>query len=553
MIRKLSPEIVTHIAAGQVVERASSVVKELIENALDAGATRIQIELDNAGYDRIMVIDNGKGMSQKDLQMSFLPHTTSKISSLDDLLNIQTFGFRGEALASIAAVSLLTLESKPTAGVKGWKVEVEHGALTQLSPIGMPDGTRITVERLFADIPARKKFLKSVATEVRAITDVVTRSALAQPRVAFEVKHNGTDILRTGSHSTALDRLAQLVDTRFAATALPVEYSDGHTYISGYISAPAVSRSSDATQYVSINGRPIHNLDLRRTIKKAYGSLLEPRAYPICVLDISYPFESVDVNVDPRKQMVRFLQQIDIYENLDRAIKQSLEQQTAGYSISTTHPTRDMDLELGEYLKTKVRPWSVKNIAESEISQLLHVYLVVESDDGMLLIDQHAAHERILYEQFLHAYEAEKKAAVPFVLSKPYLIEVSPTHAQLIEEYAQELERLGFQIESFGQNQYKIEGVPMHLKSRSLDELIPDMLDELAHGTAAPADNKTHRTLTYLACRSAVMAGDALTHKERKRLVSKLFTCQNPYTCPHGRPTCIQLSRQELDTMFKRR
>lgn len=553
MIKTLPQEVITHIAAGQVVEKAASVVKELIENSLDAGAHCISIELENAGYDRISVTDDGYGMSQRDLEKSFLPHTTSKIHTVEDLLGIRSFGFRGEALASIAAVSSITIESKQKKGIKGWKVEVDTGTLVASTPVGMPDGTRVTVERLFADIPARKKFVRTGATELREIMDMVTRCALAHPDVSFEVQHNHADILRTHQRQNILDMLAQLVDARFAQSALPVDYVGDNIRISGYISAPAVSRGSDTSTYISLHGRPIHNPDLRKVIKKAYGSLLEPRAYPITVLRIEYPHESFDINVDPHKELVRFFQQDAVHEHLTLAIKQGLQAHTAGYTIRTSDPVKEMDMELGRYLKEKVIPWNPKDIPDGEIAQLFRVYLVIERDKEMLLVDQHAAHERILYEEYMAAYKAEKHAAEPHVLPKPYLLNVSAIQAGLLEEYADELTRLGFQISEFGTYQYKVEAVPEYLKKRHLDELIPDMLDELAYGTEMSADNKSHRTLTYLACRSAIMAGDPLTQDERKKLIIKLFQCEDPYTCPHGRPTCIRMTRQELDIMFKRR
>lgn len=548
-IKLLPKNLIAKIAAGQVVERPASVVKELIENALDAGATEISIDLVEAGLSEIVVTDNGHGMSRDDLEACYLPHATSKIATVDDLLNIHSFGFRGEALASIAAVSTITIASKQTSAVGGWQVTVDKGVVQEVEPVGMPDGTKVTVERLFATVPARKKFMKSKNTELRHCLDVVTALALIYRDVSFVVNHNGVELMRTTSYDSQLDALSSLVSEVFAHGALPIDFSQDVVHVSGFLGKPDASRSTERHQYVSINQRPVLNPELKKAVKKGYGTLLEPRSYPQFVLHIDYPIESLDVNVDPRKEVVRF--DTEIHDVLAHAVKEALQEHDVSYSTSSA--LRDMDDVLGERMKTKTKPWSVKQLNESEIAQLHNVYLVVESEDGLLLVDQHAAHERILFEQLYASYNEEREESKKSILDTSVIIKLSAADAHIMDEYHDTFTNLGFDMEAFGKNEYKVDAIPTVFEGRDVQAVVHDMLDEVTSPEEVEYDNMTHRTITYIACRSAIMAGDALTQNERRQLVKKLFECEKPYTCPHGRPTFIKMTQKELDRMFKRR
>lgn len=551
-IKKLSPELISQISAGQVVDRPASVVKELIDNALDAGATDIRIDLEQGGLEKIVVTDNGIGMSKEDALLCFLPYTTSKIHTLDDLLHIETFGFRGEALASIAQVAEVTIDTKQASTVSGWHVRVVGGTCIESEPVGMPDGTQITVERLFYTVPARRKFVKAITTEVRVSAHVVTAYALAHPTVAFTLTHNGRDIVQVTPHQTVLDRMEQLIDARSARSARAIDYGKGPVRIFGYVGHPTTSRGSDTHMYITINNRPVHNPEIKRVIRTMYGTLLPQRSFPVCVLSIEYPFESIDVNVDPQKSHVRLYGKETIQATIKEALQDIFTESATSY---TAVSGRKMDTKLAEAIKDTHTPWSPRDSAITNVTQIRRLYILAEYQKGIILYDQHAVHERILYEEYRDAFEHQRTSGPVHTYAQPLKITLSAQHRTAFDDYASALASHGCTVRIEGDEVFLM-SVPAYLAHRDGSELITELIeaceaqdDGLTEGGIDPV---AHRTLTYMACRSAIKAGDPLTSDEMKKLITKLMACKHPQTCPHGRPTCIHILASELDSFFQR-
>ncbi|MBX4197971.1 DNA mismatch repair endonuclease MutL [Candidatus Parcubacteria bacterium] len=576
-IHILPPELVAKIAAGEVVERPASVIKELIENALDAGAMHIDVEVEEAGTKKIIVRDDGKGMSKEDLEICYRPHSTSKILNAEDLVTIRSFGFRGEALSSIAAVSHLAIKSRQSNSEFGHIIEL--GSATpkgtvrwpaeptrdlslrneargsegpQAHPIGMQVGTEITVEFFFHSTPARKKFLKDVKTELRLITEVMTQFAIAFPAVGFTLTHNDKQILNLSAGQNLHGRIRSVLGEHLSSYLIPIEHESRYGEISGFITKPQAAHESKQYQYLFVNNRAVTDNHVGRTLKESYGSLLEPRAQPPFVLFLTLPYESVDVNIHPRKEEVAFAYPKEIFA----LVKEGSLETLSKHNLMYTHSSRpkDMDYHTADFLKSIVTPWNVKNIALGEILQIHNIYLLAGTDDGLLLIDQHAAHERILFEQFKEAYEKTRYLQKSLELTEPKMFELSASDAQVLQEHLETLRKIGFDLEHFGKYSFKLAAVPEIFKTRDHIKLITEVLHDLKLGKGVKhLDRETEKTLSYLACRSAIKAGDALEPEEQKKLVDKLLLSPSSYTCPHGRPTHIEISLKELDKMFKRR
>ena len=573
MSKKIFPlpqQIVAQIAAGEVIERPVYAVKELIENSLDAGADSLIVTIEDSGLKKITVTDNGEGISKEDLLESFKPHTTSKLTSEEGLSHISTLGFRGEALASIAAVSSMTIASKTIGETAGVIVEVREGTVGKLSPIGMPVGTSITVQNLFGAVPARKKFLKSKRTEFRHIMDLMTQTALAYPQVHLQLSHNGKIIFDLPKTIDVLERVPLLLGNTTYANILPLSYEDSYVSISGFLTKPDSASRSSHKQFIFINQRRVVDRLILSAVKDAYGTLLESTAYPVCILFFSLPYEFVDVNVHPRKEEVRFADNQLINEAVYRTVKQTLAEHNLifqprnfkgwGLSDGEDKPKSwrvgSVDSYAGRLLKEKRVPWDIRTVAESVSGDLLQIhslYLLSPTKFGMTIVDQHAAHERILYEQFLEEFQKQKKNRPQFILSKPVLIDMSFSEGELIKEHIPLLEQAGFTIEHFKANTFFVRAVPLLFQDRNIAELLSELLaDLLQEKKPRDLDTVSRRMIAYLACRGAVKAGDRLTRKQAKDLLEKLAQTPNNATCPHGRPTKVAIDLQKLHKMFKR-
>lgn len=548
-IKTLPAEVIRKIAAGEVVERPASVVKELIENALDAGATSIKTEVEEAGVKKIVVTDNGCGMDKEDIMSCMLAHTTSKISSEEDLAAIHSLGFRGEALASIAAVSSLIIKSKIKEDAAGSGIEAYGGRVARAFALGMPVGTQVIVEDLFSHLPVRKKFLGEVQTELRCISDVVADAALAHPEARFSLVHNGRSIGEFPPVDTRQLRIASLLGEDTAKFLQPLSWADDYIQMEGYIGAPHLARRQKNYQYVFVNNRPITHAGIAETIRRSYGKLIAPELYPVFLLFLTVHPVDVDVHIHPRKEEVNFKNQRRVLDILQQTLDALLEKQRA---------SADNLMGREDYTASVLRDagpvWSPRTVwlPEDEILQLNNVYLIAKTEQGVLFIDQHAAHESILYEELLQTFQKEQEVGKKYDLPQAIVMDIPQVQVGDWEESLYSLKQMGFDIEHFGGRTLKINVVPYLFKERDIPVLISTLWDDLAHNSSV-LDMVSERTVTYLACRTAIKAGDILSQEERKKLLEKLLAGNQYLTCPHGRPTRIEIPLRELHAMFKRR
>ncbi|QQG44384.1 MAG: DNA mismatch repair endonuclease MutL [Candidatus Roizmanbacteria bacterium] len=551
-IHQLSPDIIAKIAAGEVIERPAFAVKELIDNAVDSGASFIKINIDKAGLERITVTDNGGGMSKDDIAECFKPHTTSKIKVLDDLNHIFTLGFRGEALSSIAAISDLIIKSRTTKDTQGNLVELQRGKLKDILPIGIPSGTTIMVDNLFYSVPARKKFLKSDQTEFRHILDIVIGSVLAYPKIRFSLTHNNKLIFDLPPQDI-LKRIKTLLGDSTFNYLLPLNYKDSYVRISGFISTPQITTQTQSKNFIFINQRKVTDKLISLAVKESYGNLIEPNVYPVFILFLSLPYEIVDVNVHPRKEQVSFVDARLVFDAVNKAVSQTLAKNNLTFR-NLIHSNSAMTKSFaGVLLKNAVLPKEDigQIIKSSDIIQVHNTYLITQTRHGILVIDQHAAHERILYEEFCQAFQKHKKEI--FHLPTSIILDLSLSEGELLEENIDVLKDLGFEIEKFKENLFKVYAIPLLFKDRDCQKLVMEILDDIMQNKdPKKVDEQSNRMIEYLACRAAIKAGDKLTKQECKDLLEKLEKTKSNYTCPHGRPVKIEMTVYELSKYFKR-
>jgi DNA mismatch repair protein MutL len=573
---------VAGIAAGEVIDRPATVIKELIENSLDAGATDIEIELEQAGLKKLLVRDNGIGMDQTDLQLAPQRHATSKLVELPDLQSLRTFGFRGEALASIAAVAELTIQSRPANQTNGWQVSWQPGTDTpsELQPVPMAPGTTIIVQDLFAQLPARLKFMKNPATELRHILQMVSQAALMHPQVRFQVTHQRKQLQVVPAPQQWEDRVATVLGSTTSRHLWPVN-QDYHTLkITGFIGQPGSNRKHHGQQFVFINRRPVHSSAITTRIKQAYGRLLAAAADPVFLLHLELHPQLVDVNVHPRKEEVRFMDTAQVLNLVEDAIAMSLA------ALAETMPTAQLlapqpnmpALPLSasappasrlttQWLKTHRPEWRLTgdtgptetnpempapDTATTEILQLDNTYLIMTMETGLLLIDQHAAHESIIFDQLQQLYQHQTPPA-PVTLSPAQVIELGLPEALVLTEQLETLRGIGLELEPFGPSSFKIISLPGQWADRQPTTLVLELLDELKTGRPVPnVDDWGERTLAYLACRQAVKAGDYLTPEQRLELVTAVAEHPDQWTCPHGRPVASFIPTNEVAKRFGR-
>jgi DNA mismatch repair protein MutL len=554
-IKKLPPHLIAQIAAGEVIERPVYVVKELVENAIDAHATHITIQVEQGGMKKIVVSDNGDGMDRDDLLQSFLHHTTSKI--YDDIEGVKTFGFRGEALSSIAAVADITIQSKTQDVIEGTQVIVEKGEVSTVSPIGMPAGTMISVKNIFQYFPARKKFLKSERTEFARIVDTVSQFVIIYPHIRFVLLHNKKTIFDLYPVKKSEERIKTILGEQIYTHMLPVINSSEYFEISGFIARPQLSTQSNTKQYIYINDRSVGDKVVSTAVKNAYGNLLETNRYPVFVLSLGIPYELVDVNVHPRKEQVNFVNKDHVYESVHATITKTLKEYDLTFTRNNPVSARrgSTHTDSARILREAVRPWNIKSptdISVTTILQLHETYIVAASNDGITLIDQHAAHERILYEQFRTEFLKIRETGVSYPLPKSVIIELPVSDAVRMGDVLDIFKKLGFEMDSFSGNSYKITAVPEIFKDRDIVLLLHELLEHEDLGTMRTLDVISDTMITFLACRSAVKAGDVLSQNEAKNIIKRLQETPNNTTCPHGRPTKITFPLSELHKMFKR-
>ncbi len=560
-IRILEQTVADRIAAGEVVERPASVVKELIENALDAAAREVVVEIERAGADLIRVSDDGAGIDPEDLRLAVQRFATSKLGTSDDLFRITSLGFRGEALPSIAAVSHLEITSALPGGVSGRRLRVAGGAVSGDEVVGAPQGTTIDVRDLFFNTPARRKFLKSQAREFSLIVEAVNRLALANPHVVFRLVHGGVEIVRYASGS-AEDRLAMVLGVGAYERTVRCEAQTDGLAIVGWLGRPELARSTRTHQYAFVNRRPIHSRVIAGAIEQAFQQLLPSGQFPLFVIFVELPPDRVDVNIHPRKLEVRFDDDHRVFGAVLKAAKASLrEAQLVRVLDPSSMPVSSTAIRLGldspPLEEPAVPPATVPAAgrlpAMRLLGQLHATYLLAQGDDGLIIIDQHAAHERILYERLLRMRRRGLSTSQGLVA--PETCELTAEELPLLAANREALDEIGFALEPFGDRTVLIRAVPQIALHTSPGRLLRELLTETASGerSAWAAVSILERLTIATACHTAIKAGDVLTGEQMVALLRDLADTEDPFTCFHGRPTIVTVPVAHLERWFYRR
>jgi len=559
-IKILEPEVVSKIAAGEVVERPASVVKELIENSLDAGATQVAIEARGGGVNLIRVIDNGMGIAADEVELAFHRYATSKIDTLADLDSISSLGFRGEALPSIAAVAQVEVLTRTPDEMAGTYIELQNGAVVERGKRGCPQGTRVTVRHLFRNVPARLKFLKSPATESGHISNLVSQYGLAFPEVRFTLIMDGRMALQTPGSGDLRDVLVKVYGLEAAQAMIQVgdQEKDQFPNVWGFVSPPSLARSSRSYLSFFVNRRWVQSRLLSRAVEDAYQGLLMAGKHPIAVINISLPGQDVDINVHPTKTEVRFRYEPALFVAVQRAVRAALVEQMPvplvrrqpGVPAFLPEEQPLVKRELPEpSLFAPARPPLESPLPILRVlGQLSSSYIIAEGPDGLYLIDQHAAHERVLFER-VRAQRAERQVEVQGLL-EPLTIEVTPRQEEMLKAGGEVLATYGFAIEPFGQRTYLLRTVPALLKGERVAEALMEVLDSL--GVEGDPKSWEEKVALSLACHSAVRAGQLLSAEEMRQLVRELELTELPRTCPHGRPTMVRFTSSQLEREFGR-
>lgn len=646
-IQVLDQITIDKIAAGEVIERPASIVKELVENSIDAGATAVTAEIKEGGISYIRIADNGSGIEKSQVPSAFLRHSTSKIRTAEDLTHIASLGFRGEALSSIAAVSQVELITKTEAETFGTVYRIAGGKEESMEDTGARDGTTFLVRQLFYNTPARRKFLKTPMTEAGHVSDLMTRLALSHPEISFQFINNGQSRLHTSGNGNLKDVIYHVYGREIAANLLEVDHEEKGIHITGYLGAPLISRGNRNFETYFINGRYIKNQVVYKAIEDAYKDFSMQHKYPFVVLHIAIDGTAVDVNVHPAKMELRFSNQQEVYNAVFAAVDQTLHKKElipdvkleepakipekpvpGGVSFKTSvpapaklaaeqkEPPRERDLDyFMEEMKKRVRSYHEQNSAaevkgQGEIfkpnrqmdrireaaayaaksgsddpkkqpasdpvkeprqmelfegnllkgenrpdyqlvGQVFDTYWIVQQEDRMYIIDQHAAHERVLYEKILQSMKTREFTSQ--MISPPIILNLTMQESDLLKKYMDRFTRIGFEFEEFGQESYAVRAVPGNLFHIAKKELLLEMLDSLSDEiTRNHSSDLIDEKIASMSCKAAVKGNMRLTAQEADALIGELLTLENPYHCPHGRPTIIAMSKRELEKKFKR-
>lgn len=616
MIRILDKQIADKIAAGEVIERPVSIIKELVENSIDAGADSIVVEIKKGGKSYIRVTDNGCGIAREEVETAFLRHATSKIETVRDLESIETLGFRGEALASVCAVTRTELLTKRKEDKTGTRLVIHGGEIISNMATGCPDGTTIIITDLFYNTPARLKFMKSDSAESSMIIDLMSQLALAYKDISFRLVNNGNILFTTtgdGNRLNIISRVFPGVDTK---NLVPVDLEEGPIELTGYISTPSMSRPSRNGQIFFVNGRVVNSKVIERGINEGYRERLFDGRHPLAYLFLNVNASDLDVNIHPNKKEVRFNNEGEISEFISQAIKNALGTKEAVVRVAnifkeepakyTTKPIVEEQVSLKNITSTKVEVVETPVVREVEVPKveipevkaskpvsvpvvempksveiqtievppvaptieikkpiltpfdfddltikgaLFNTYIMAVDGDNFFLIDQHAAHERIFYEKLVGEYEKEEKTRQPILF--PLIIDVDLKTKEEDAKWLQILNNMGFTIEAFGQNSYRISEIPTFMELSEAEDFINDFVDSITTTTNF-RNSIVINKLIMKSCKSAIKANDHLEKEEIDALIKDLKNCINPFSCPHGRPTFIKLSRYEIERLFKR-
>jgi len=554
-ITVLAPEVISKIAAGEVIERPASVVKELVENSLDAAASQISVEAQGGGIDLIKVSDDGAGISASEVELAFCRYATSKISDLDDLGSISSLGFRGEALPSMSAVAEVEISTKTSVDTIGSYVYLRKGTAVGRENRARPLGTTVAVRRLFRYLPARLKFLKSVNTENSHIANVLSHYALAFPEVRFTLLLDKRLSLRSTGNGDMRDVVSQIYGLELAQAMLVVEGRDSIIKVSGLVSPPSLARPNRSYLSFFINRRWVRSPLLVRATEEAYHGLLMEGKHPVAIISISLPPEEIDVNVHPAKAEVKFCHEQAAFASVEEAIEGALARVPVAtrasakiLSFPVTSRQQQSTWVVSEKEPISVAPLPIPGLPVLRVvGQLANTYVIAEGPEGLYLIDQHAAHERILFERIL-AQWSRQEVEVQGLL-QPITIELSPREEQMLNTNRENLAQFGFTIEPFGSRSHLVRAVPAVAATDTI-EAIRTLLDRLASKeNATPWEEKIAESL---ACHSAIRAGQQLSNEEMRELIRQLEQAKQPRTCPHGRPTMIHLSSHQLEREFGR-
>lgn len=580
----LDETTINKIAAGEVIERPASIVKELVENSIDAGADAISIEIQQGGKALITVSDNGCGILKEDMEHVFFRHATSKIKSSGDIQGLHTLGFRGEAMASIAAVSEVELKTKAEDDSSGGLIIIKGGQLIESKDIGYPTGTSVTIRKLFFNTPARLKFLKSEISEQGAITDMVEKLALTNTGISVKLTVDNKTVLHTPGNGDLLSVILCIYGKNIAKSMLNLDHSNDIISIEGYIGKPEIARGNSTYMTFSINNRFIKSRMLAEAMKQAYKTLLMNNRYPFSIININIKSDMVDVNVHPSKQEVKFSDERAVFNTLYLAVKNCLNSnklifesfndysephETVSYGYRNTSPDalpmfeKNYTVSVNECntnpshferktkapLKEQYSQEQNSNVPIDIIGQLFQTYILGRQGDTFLLIDQHAAHERIMYEHIKEKYNTKNIAVQGLVV--PIVIELSPADKALYSENSHIFGNLGFEISWFGENSLAIRTIPIIMGEPCSGEFFSNILDSLKD-TSGGAASPLEKIVLNMACKNAIKAGDIITPEETRELIEMLRKTSMPYTCPHGRPTMITMSKYELEKKFKR-
>jgi DNA mismatch repair protein MutL len=628
VIKQLPQNVANQISAGEVIERPASIVKELIENSIDAGAKNIEIKIEDGGRDLIKVKDDGHGILADDIESAFNRYATSKIEDIDDLYSLYSLGFRGEALASIASVAEIEMISRHQDSDQAVKIKLKGGEILDKKPVGSTIGTEIIVRDLFYNTPARYKYLKTTTTEFSHISKIVSAEATANSSLSFKLYHDGRQILSTPGNGKLKDTIYAVYGSEIAENLIPIDIEDRYIKLSGYLCRPELTRSSRSHELFFANGRPIFNNLTAKAVETAYNKLIDPHRRPIVFLFIKVNPILVDVNVHPAKREVKFSRSQIIFDVIKKAVRNTLKESdpttriklnqsqnqarkdnqnnedlerdqlfkgeqkaksnkntekntgknyhksnskryekrdyqkninygsttdtNKNYSSAQKNLNQNQNKDFKQLIKeNEQQEYSLENVEAEEsyfkfLGQIFNSYLLIETDQGLKIVDQHNAQERILYERFYAEYNKKDKASQSLLL--PVKIELSAEEREIVRQYESEIKEIGIDFSDFGNNTILIQEVPVLLKNMSTKNIIEELIAELTEaGKTKSAAEVQKSMLEYLACRSSIKAGQPLTKKESIQLIKDLYKTENPYRCPHSRPVMINISREEIE------
>lgn len=565
---------INQIAAGEVIEGPASVVKELVENAIDANSTRIEIEVKNGGKTFIRVSDNGKGIDYDDIDIAFERHATSKIRSSQDLSKVLTMGFRGEALASIASISEVTLSSKKENSNQGYTYTVKGNKKGIIEECQCQNGTNIVVKDLFYNVPVRYKFLKNDNSEFQKIKKVVIRLSLANLNISFKLINEGKLVLKTSGNTKMQDAVYELFGKDIARNLIEVNFSYQNMDIKGVVGNSRIEMPYRKNEIFFVNNRSVENEILSNGVEQAFKGALKIGKFPFAILNLEISPQLIDMNIHPTKKEIKFQNEEDVFKTVYQAVKEALlkeeflgkDEKRNSEEIRQEYVQKQESYLPANYLLKRIQKSKEEKSLEIKpqivntknkldyklIGVVFKTFIIIEINDELYFIDQHAAHERVLYEQVKDSYNSGKKPETQMLIL-PTVLPLKPAEIELIKDNIEIFEKVGFQIEDFGSNTIKISGVPSIAYNLDSTTIFQDTLKELTSFARTTKQEIENKFIATVACKAAVKAGMVLTQKEIDTLIQKLWSLPNPYTCPHGRPTTIKYEKEELEKMKLRK